>query len=91
MGGRAELVVAEPVKGDSGVVRVDRATMKYVDVKLGDEVDVHGVILNSAQVRAKVEKALAKDEEVGIVRIAADKMREGGFRPRMIVTAKRHS
>jgi len=89
MGGRAELVVAEPVKGDFGVVRVDKATMRYVDAKPGDEVDVHGIILNSAQVRAKVEKALAKDEGVGIIRIAADKIREDGFRLGMIVAVER--
>jgi len=63
--------------------------MRYVDVKPGDEVDVHGIILNSAQIRAKVEKALAKDEGVGIIRIATDKMREGGFRPGLIVAVER--
>jgi len=89
MGGRAELVVAEPVKGDFGVVRIDRATMKYLDVKPSDEVDVHGIILNSAQIRSKVERALPKDEGVGIIRIAADKMREGGFRPGMMVAIER--
>ena len=89
MGGRVELVVAEPVRGDSGVVRIDRATMKYVDVNPGDEVDIHGIILNSAQIRARVEKALAKDDGVGVIRIAADKMREGGFRPGMIVAVER--
>jgi len=89
MGGRAELVVAEPVKGDFGVVRIDRATMKYLDVKPSDEVDVHGIILNSAQIRSKVERALLKDEGVGIIRIAADKMREGGFRPGMMVAIER--
>lgn len=79
MGGGAELTVAKPVKGDVGVVRLDRATMTYLGVKPGDYVDVIGELLNCAQIRAKVERGLPEDEGKALIRIATDKMLEGGF------------
>ncbi|MCP8305308.1 MAG: hypothetical protein H3Z50_07600 [archaeon] len=85
MGGRAQLIVADPVKGDIGIARIDKATMAYVGVKPGDEIDIFGEILSGAQVRTKVEKGLLKDEGRGIIRIASDKMEEGNFKVGMKV------
>ncbi|MCP8315668.1 MAG: hypothetical protein H3Z51_02235 [archaeon] len=85
MGGRAQLIVAEPVKGDAGIVRIDKATMTYIGVKQGDGIDIVGEIFSAAQVRAKVEKVASKDEGRGIIRIARDKMEEGNFKVGMKV------
>ncbi|MEM1537953.1 MAG: hypothetical protein QXD44_05720 [Candidatus Nezhaarchaeales archaeon] len=79
MGGGAELTVAEPIKGDVGVVRLDRATMTYLGVKPGDYVTVVGELLSYAHVKARVEEPLPEDEGKAIIRLAADKMLEGGF------------
>lgn len=86
MGGRAKLIVAEPVKGDSQVARIDKATMTYVGVKPGDEVDIFGGIFSPAHARVKVAEALPEDEGKGIIRIAADVMEEAGFKVGMKVT-----
>jgi len=85
--GRAKLIVAEPVKGDVGIARIDKATMQYIGVKPGDEIDIFGGIFSPAHVRVKVAEALPEDEGKGIIRIAEDKMREGGFKLGMKVTA----
>lgn len=85
MGGRVELVVAEPIDGDFKCVRLDEATMKYLNVKPGDEVDVFSPSFSPSQVRARVEKAPPEDEGLGIIRISRDKMLEGGFKPGMRV------
>ncbi|MCP8319286.1 MAG: hypothetical protein L6N95_05610 [Candidatus Methylarchaceae archaeon HK01B] len=85
MSGRAQLIVADPVKGDHSIARIDKATMAYVDVKPGDEIDILGEILSGAQVRAKVYRGLIKDEGKGIIRIARDKMEEGNFKVGMKV------
>lgn len=86
MGGRAKLIVAQPLKGDSGVARLDTATRTYLGVEPGDEVDIFGGIFSPAHVRAKVAEAPPEDEGKGIVRIASDKMQEGGFKVGMKVT-----
>ncbi len=85
MGGRVELIVAEPIDGDFKCVRLDEATMKYLEVKPGDEVDVFSPSFSPSQIRAKVEKANPEDEGLGIIRISRDKMLEGGFKPGMRV------
>ncbi|MEM1546903.1 MAG: hypothetical protein QXY40_00525 [Candidatus Methanomethylicia archaeon] len=85
MGGRVELIVAEPINGDLKCVRLDEATMKYLGVKPGDEVDVFSPSFSPSQIRAKVEKANPEDEGLGIIRISRDKMLEGGFKPGMRV------
>lgn len=89
MGGRVQLIVAEPLEGDHGIARLDEATMKYIEVEPGEEVEIYGVIFSPAHVSVKVEKATQEDEGKGIVRIARDKMREGDFRPGMMVTVER--
>jgi len=85
VGGRVELIVAEPINGDLKCVRLDEATMKYLGVKPGDEVDVFSPSFSPSQIRAKVEKANPEDEGLGIIRISRDKMLEGGFKPGMRV------
>ena len=80
MGGRVELIVAEPINGDLKCVRLDEATMKYLGVKPGDEVDVFSPGFSPSQIRARVEKAPPEDEGLGIIRISRDKMLEGGFK-----------
>lgn len=85
MGGRVELIVAEPINGDFKCVRLDEATMKYLGVKPGDEVDVFSPSFSPSQIKAKVEKANPEDEGLGIIRISRDKMLEGGFKPGMRV------
>lgn len=80
MGGRVELIVAEPINGDLKCVRLDEATMKYLGVKPGDEVDVFSPGFSPSQIRARVEKASPEDEGLGIIRISYDKMLEGGFK-----------
>jgi len=67
--GRANLIVAEPVKGDVGIARIDKATMQYIGVKPGDEIDIFGGIFSPAHVRVKVAEALPEDEGKGIIRI----------------------
>ncbi|MCP8323842.1 MAG: hypothetical protein L6N96_06685 [Candidatus Methylarchaceae archaeon HK02M2] len=85
MSGRAQLIIAETVRGDIGIVRVDQATMTYIGVKPGDEIDIFGEILSEAQIRAKVMQTAQKDEGKGIIRIAKDKMIEGNFKVGMKV------
>lgn len=80
MGGRVELIVAEPINGDLKCVRLDEATMKYLGVKPGDEVDVFSPGFSPSQIKARVEKAPPEDEGLGIIRISRDKMLEGGFK-----------
>jgi len=87
LGGRAKLIIAESVKGDVGVARIDKATMNYMEVKPGDEIDVFGGIFSPAHIRVKVVECLPEDEGKGIIRVAADKMQEGGFKLGMKVTA----
>jgi hypothetical protein len=87
LGGRAKLIVAEPVKGDKGIARIDKATMTYLGVKEGDTIDVFGGIFSPVHVRVKVAKANPEDEGKGIIRIASDKMQEGNFKLGMKVTA----
>lgn len=89
MGGRVELIVAEPIDGDFKCVRLDEATMKYLKVKPGDEVDVFSSSFSPSQIRARVEKAPPEDEGLGIIRISRDKMLEGGFKPGMRVLVDR--
>jgi len=80
VGGRVELIVAEPINGDLKCVRLDEATMKYLGVKPGDEVDVFSPGFSPSQIKARVEKAPPEDEGLGIIRISRDKMLEGGFK-----------
>lgn len=86
MGGRAKLIVAQPVKGDVGVARIDKATRTYLGVNVGEEVDIFGGIFSPAHVRVKVVEIAAEDEGKGIIRVAEDKMQEGNFKLGMKVT-----
>ncbi len=86
MGGRAKLIVAQPIKGDVGVVRIDKSTRTYLGVNVGEEVDIFGGIFSPAHVRAKVVEATSDDEGKGIIRVAEDKMQEGNFKLGMKVT-----
>ena len=91
MSRRAVLIVGQSIDEDSGTARLDKETMKYIGVESGGEVDVHAIIYTPAQVKVKVKKALAKDEGAGIIRLALDKMRLGGFTPGMQVIVEKSS
>ena len=78
-GGGAILSVGNPVEGDVAICRIDKATMRYLGVKPGDAVDILGQNLSWPQIKAQVGRPLPKDEGKGIVRIARDRMVEGGF------------
>jgi len=87
---KAKMIVKVPVEGDEGVVRLDKKTMEYLGMKIGDKVEVTSSFwsIRGTYTLAESKELASEDEGQGIIRLSKDKLVDGNFRPgdKVIVT-----
>ncbi len=79
---KAKVVIRAPYEGDKGIVRMDKKTMEYIGVKKGDAVEITASFwsVRGTYTIARVEELPEGEEEVGIIRLAKDRLEDGNFR-----------